>query len=254
MNHIKNVLRCKIGERIEISNLDKNEKYIVEIASFFDTSILCEIIDVMEDVSEPEVQITIVQALPKMDKMELIIQKATELGVKRIVPLDMKRCVVKLEGKAIAKKIERWTSIAEAAAKQCKRRCITEITTIYDLKNIHQIIDANDLAIVLYENETELGLKDVLNELKYRNLQQELRLAASSNNYSNLPESKPATDNLKIAVIIGPEGGVEEKEIEEFKKMGVRSVSLGKRILRTETVSIAIASVMLYELDEFGEV
>ena len=248
VNHIKNVLRCKIGEKLEISNLDKPEKYIVEIIELNNENIDCNIIESMEDNSEAEVEITIVQGLPKMDKMELIIQKCTELGVKEIVPFELERCIVKLDLKDISKKIARWTSIAEAAVKQCKRRNITMINEVHNIKNIDEIIDKNDLTILTYEDEKDKGLKDVLNELKYRNLQQELAIYGGEGTKVNV------NSNLKIAIIIGPEGGFTEKEVDILKKKGAKSVSLGKRILRTETVAIAVSSIILYELDNLGEV
>jgi len=253
VNHIKNVLRCKVNEKIEVSILESGEKFLVEILEFGNEEILCGIVEKIDVDCESNVKINIIQGLPKSDKMELIIQKCTELGVKEITPLELDRCVVKLTGKDVDKKLARWESIAETAAKQCGRNSITKINKLYNLKNISEILQGYDLVVVAYEGEKEVGLKDVLNELKFKNLQQELAFGAANNFEENcIVESR--NDDLSIAVIIGPEGGLEEKEVEALKNMGVRSVSLGKRILRTETVAIVLSSVIMYELGEFGEV
>ena len=253
VNHIKNVLRCKVNEKIEVSVVESGEKFLAEILEFNNEEILCGIVEKLDVDCESNVKINIIQGLPKSDKMELIIQKCTELGVKEITPLELDRCVVKLSGKDVDKKLARWESIAETAAKQCGRNSITKINRLYNLKNISEILQGYDLVVVAYEGEKEIGLKDVLNELKFKNLQQELAFGAANNFEGNcIVESR--NDDLSIAVIIGPEGGLEEKEVEALKNMGVRSVSLGKRILRTETVAIVLSSVIMYELGEFGEV
>lgn len=267
VNHIKNVLRCKVNEKIEVSVLESGEKFLVEILEFNNEEILCGVVEKIDVDCESNVKINIIQGLPKSDKMELIIQKCTELGVKEITPLELDRCVVKLSGKDVDKKLARWESIAETAAKQCGRNSITKINRIYNLKNISEILQGYDLVVVAYEGEKEVGLKDVLNELKFKNLQQELALGALNNfegvgigvaesvdgGFGNKSGAN-LNEEFSVAVIIGPEGGLEEKEVEALKKMGARSVSLGKRILRTETVAIVLSSVIMYELGEFGEV
>lgn len=259
VNHIKNVLRCKIKEQIEVSVLETEEKYLVEILELNNQDVRCKILNKIEENFESNVKINIIQGLPKADKMELIIQKCTELGVKEITPLELERCVVKLNGKDVDKKLERWENIAETAAKQCGRNCVTKINRLYNLKNIGEILKNNDLVIVAYEDEKSTSLKDVLSELKFRNLQQELSFAALSN-FKEINADLEQSDNkankkedeIKIAIIIGPEGGLEEKEVETLKSFGAKSVSLGKRILRTETVAISLVSIIMYELGDFG--
>lgn len=261
VNHIKNVLRCKIKEQIEVSVLETEEKYLVEILELNNQDVRCKILNKIEENFESNVKINIIQGLPKADKMELIIQKCTELGVKEITPLELERCVVKLNGKDVDKKLERWENIAETAAKQCGRNCVTKINRLYNLKNIGEILKNNDLVIVAYEDEKSTSLKDVLSELKFRNLQQELSFAALSN-FKEINADLEQSDNkankkedeIKIAIIIGPEGGLEEKEVETLKSFGAKSVSLGKRILRTETVAISLTSIIMYELGDFGEI
>lgn len=256
VNHIKNVLRCKVNEKIEISIIETEERYLVEILELNNENIICKVVEKIEENFESNLNLNIIQALPKADKMELIIQKCTELGVKEITPLELERCIVKLSGKDVNKKLERWQSIAETAAKQCRRSIIPKVNNLYNLKNIEEIIKKNDLVILAYENETENSLKDVINELKFKNLQQEISVAALSNfkEVTEIKKSDKKEDRISIGIIIGPEGGLEEKEVEYLKNLGVKSVSLGKRILRTETVAIVLASIIMYELGNLGEI
>ena len=256
VNHIKNVLRCKVNEKIEISIIETEERYLVEILELNNENIICKVVEKIEENFESNINLNIIQALPKGDKMELIIQKCTELGVKEITPLELERCIVKLSGKDVNKKLERWQNIAETAAKQCRRSIIPKINNLYNLKNIEEIIKKNDLVILAYENETENSLKDVINELKFKNLQQEISVAALSNfkEVTEIKKSDKKEDRISIGIIIGPEGGLEEKEVEYLKKLGVKSVSLGKRILRTETVAIVLASIIMYELGNLGKI
>lgn len=263
VNHIKNVLRCRLNEEIEVSVLESAKKYVVKIVELNEDNILCEVIEEVIENTESNVEINIIQGLPKADKMELIIQKCTELGVKEITPFELSRCVVQLSGKDVAKKIARWEGIAEAAAKQCGRNCVTKINDLYNLKSISEVLKDNDLVIVAYEGEKNVGLKEILNELKFKNLQKELSFAALDNfkeHKNGVPnectknfEENKTNEKIKVAIVVGPEGGFEEKEVEELKTMGAKSVTLGKRILRTETVAIALTSVVMYELGDFGE-
>ena len=154
--------------------------------------------------------------------MELIIQKTTEIGVKKIIPVAMERSIVKLNEKDGKKKIERWQKIAEVAAKQSKRDIIPKIEDIIKISDLCSEIKAYELFIVAYENEEEITLKQVLQENR---------------------------GTRKIGVLIGPEGGIDEKEIEKLVQNGAKTISLGKRILRTETAPITIASNIVYEFE-----
>ena len=156
--------------------------------------------------------------------MELIIQKTTELGINKIIPVDMIRCVVKLDEKDIRKKTERWQKIAEGAAKQSKRDIIPKIENKLKLKEVTNKIKEYDIFIVAYEEEEAQTLKQVLKKLENKN-------------------------NYKIGILIGPEGGIDLKEIENLKENGAIIVTLGKRILRTETAPITMVSNILYELE-----
>lgn len=225
INHIKNVLRKKVGDQLIICNADIKKDYLCEIAKFEEEAIKCNILKQLESNSESNIKISIWQGLPKADKMELIIQKAVELGAQDIVPIEMKRCVVKLTEKDKKKKLERWQKISEVAAKQSGRNQIPEIKTMASIENICNLIDEYDIVIVAYEKEKENTLKQELKKLSKK-------------------------ENLKIAVIIGPEGGIEETEVKKLKENGAKIVTLGNRILRTETVALAILSMILYEFSE----
>lgn len=226
VNHIANVLRLKVDDEIQVCNEDKGLNYNTKIVEINREFVKCNILEIREAKSEANIHINILQGLPKAEKMELIIQKCTELGVKEITPVEMERCIVKLDGKAESKKQERWQKIAEVAAKQSGRDKIPNINNVINIKNVCYNLASYDIVLVPYENEKNVTLKEVLNKL-------------------------PKKD-LKIAIIIGPEGGFEEKEIKMLAENNCKIVTLGNRILRTETVAIAMTSVILYELADFG--
>lgn len=226
VNHIANVLRLKINDQIKICNEETAQNYIAKITEINKEDVECKIIKKIASNTEATVHITIFQGLPKADKMELIIQKCTELGVKEITPVQMKRCVTKLDEKSSSKKIERWQKIAEVAAKQSGRDAICKINNVINIKNICNICQNYDIVLVPYENEENISLKDVIKDLP-QNIK-------------------------KIGIVIGPEGGFEEQEIEILRQSNCKIVTLGERILRTETVAIAVSSVILYELSDFG--
>lgn len=227
VNHIKNVLRKKCGDKLTICDSETEKDYVCEITEIKEDFINCNILEKLENSVESEVKITIFQGLPKADKMELIIQKAVELGVYDIVPVNMRRCVVKLNPKDEEKKIQRWQKISEVAAKQCGRNRIPIINEVTSIKNVCNSIEKYDILIVAYENEKDNTLKQCIKDLKQLNKK-----------------------NLKICVLIGPEGGIDENEVEELKASGARIITLGKRILRTETVALNVLSIIMYEFDD----
>lgn len=227
VKHIKNVLRKRIGDNIEICNQESQKSYKCEIKQIQEEQIITKIKEEIKS-EENNVKIDIYQGLPKSDKMELIIQKSIELGVNAIIPVEMKRCVVKLEAKDENKKIQRWQKIAESAAKQSGRSTIPEIKRKVNIQDIIKTIKEYDAVIVAYENEKENKLKNELLKIK---------------------EIKANEEKISIAIIIGPEGGLEEKDVEQLKENGAKIVTLGDRILRTETVALNILSIIMYELD-----
>ena len=159
VNHIKNVLRAKIEDKIDICNTGEMKDYKCEIEEITNEYINCKIISEKQNDSESNIEITIFQGLPKADKMELIIQKSVELGVNKIIPVDMKRCVVRLKDKDQIKKVERWQKISEVASKQCGRGIIPEIGQVIKIKEIVDRIGEYDIILVAYEKEENNYLK-----------------------------------------------------------------------------------------------
>lgn len=225
VNHIKNVLRKKIEDKIEICNQETGQAYSCEIEQIDDKKVITKIIKEIEK-NENTVKIDIYQGLPKAEKMELIIQKSVELGANSIIPVALNRCIVKLEGKDEIKKVERWQKISESAAKQCGRDNIPEIKNIIKIKQLSELCEKYDSIIVAYENEKQYTLKQEIENIKKYN-----------------------KSDLKLAVVIGPEGGLEKEEVEILKNRNAKVVTLGKRILRTETVALNVLSILTYELD-----
>ena len=228
VNHIKNVLRKKIDDKINICNSDTQKNYECVIKDIEENKIVCKILDEVKSLAESNLNITIFQGLPKSDKMELIIQKATELGVKTIVPVITKRTVIKLKDKDKQNKVDRWRKIAEVAAKQSGRDIIPTIENIINIADIK--FDEFDKIFVLYENEEKISIKDEIEQLKNDN-----------------------KEELNIGIVIGPEGGFAESEIEQLRlNQNVSVVTLGKRILRTETVALVVSGILMYELGDLN--
>jgi len=218
VNHIKNVLRMKTGEKISLTNED-GVGYTCSISKFEEGSIVLDIIETFEVSHELPAKITLFQGLPKGDKFETIIQKSVELGVFEIIPVETKRCVVKLDEKKKQNKIKRWNAISESAAKQSKRTYIPQIKDVMTFDNAIETADEYDLICIPYENaEGMSATRDFLDKL---------------------------SADMKVAFFIGPEGGFEEGEIEKAISAGITPVSLGKRVLRTETASMALLSMIM---------
>ena len=222
VNHISNVLRMKTGEELWISDGSKYE-YRCTIESFEPDEVLLHIVYSQEPEYELPCRIYLFQGLPKADKMELIIQKAVELGAYEIIPVETKRCVVKLDGKKSAKKTARWQQIAESAAKQSKRMLIPNVHEVLTFREALKYAESMDVRLVPYE------------------------LARG------MQETKEFLEGIEpgqsVGIFIGPEGGFEEKEIEAAIEGGAKPITLGRRILRTETAGLAILSVLMFQLE-----
>lgn len=223
VNHIKNVLRMKVGEEISVSNGIDNNDYRCEIASIDDTEVVCNLMFIKEDGLELPAKVYLFQGLPKSDKMELIIQKAVELGVYEIIPVATKRAVVKLDDKKAKSKVARWQGISEAAAKQSKRAIIPEVKEVMTFKEALKYSESLESVAVPYELAE--GMKDTKAWIS------------------------EAVAKKSIGIFIGPEGGFAEEEIEAAVKCGARPISLGKRILRTETAGLTTLSILMYNLE-----
>ncbi|MBR0348141.1 MAG: 16S rRNA (uracil(1498)-N(3))-methyltransferase [Clostridia bacterium] len=222
VNHIKNVLRMKVGERF-VANDGNGGSYCCSVSEIYDDRIVAEIEEGQLMSNELPVKLVLFQGLPKADKMELIIQKGVELGVSEIYPVEMTRCVVKLDDKKKKGKTSRWQSISESAAKQSGRTVIPEIHEPVPFAEALKIAESFDLLLVPYEcADSMAALRDKLSQVK---------------------------SGMTIGIFIGPEGGYEEKEIEKAKAAGGEIVSLGKRILRTETASIAVLAICMFNIE-----
>ncbi len=221
VNHIKNVLRMKRGEKIRVSN-QSGQDYFCEISEVDDAFVRAAILERDEKGTELQNKIYLFQGLPKGDKMELIIQKAVELGVYEIIPVVMKNCVVKLDAKKAESKTKRWQGIAESAAKQSKRSLIPQVEQPIGYREAVAFAKDLDIKLVPYENER--GMK------------------ATKETISRIEPGQ------SIAVFIGPEGGFAPEEI-ELVRGDMKLLSLGKRILRTETAGIVALSILVYELE-----
>lgn len=238
VNHIKNVLRMKIHDKLTICIKETKEDALCQIQEVQENSIICKILDMSKNQVESNIKVSIFQGLPKSDKMELIIQKSVELGVYDIYPVKMKRCVVKLEKKDEQKKIARWQKISEVAAKQCGRGIVPEVKQIVTISDICNKIPKYDIVLVAYEGETENSLKSELTKLTK---------AYINNQKTDIKSEKM---DIKIAVVIGPEGGLDISEVKQMNESGAKIVTLGKRILRTETVAFNVLSNIMYELEQ----
>lgn len=220
VNHIKNVLRMKVGEELNVSNGQDGREYRCGILSLEEDRVLCELRFIREENTELPVKVYLFQGIPKADKMELIIQKAVELGVCQIIPVETKRCVVKLdEGRAEAK-LRRWQGIAEAAAKQSKRGIIPEISPVMSFREAADKASDMDVRLIAYE------------------------LAGDMNRTREILDGLEA--GQRMAVFIGPEGGFEDREVELAAEKGIQPITLGKRILRTETAGMAVLAWIGY--------
>ncbi|WP_167958427.1 16S rRNA (uracil(1498)-N(3))-methyltransferase [Anaerosporobacter faecicola] len=224
VNHIKNVLRMRVGEELILCD-GQGTDYHCKIAVLAADQIQASIISKEETQTELPARIYLFQGLPKKDKMELIIQKAVELGVYQVIPVMMKRSVVKLDDKKKEqKKLERWQAIATSAAKQSGRGFIPEVMPVMNYKEAVAMAKEMEYKILPYEHA--MGMQETKQKI------QEVKGKKS------------------VAIFIGPEGGFEEEEVAVAREAGIAPITLGKRILRTETAGLAILSVLMFALEE----
>ncbi len=222
VNHIKNVLRMRPGEKILVSTGGEKE-YHCAVSDFPEGEVFAAVEEVTVADRELPSGIVLFQGLPKGDKMELIIQKAVELGATEIVPVEMKRCVVKLDRKKAEKKAERWQTIALGAAKQSKRMQIPTVHMPVTFQQALAMMAESDVRLMPYENAEGMeGTRKILESIE---------------------------PGESIAVLIGPEGGIDEAEVEMAMKAKVEPITLGKRILRTETAGMTVLSILVYLLE-----
>lgn len=227
-NHIRNVLRMQAGDIFLVSCCGTS--CLCRLDQFEDDAVVAQIVEEDYQNTELPVQFYLFQGLPKGDKLELIIQKTVELGVAGIIPVEMSRCVVKLDEKKKKARQARWQAIAESAAKQSKRNVIPEVSDVLTYKQAVSKIKAMDLFLVPYENERGMAAtRDALAKIK---------------------------PGMSVGILIGPEGGFDPQEVAQAQEAGAVAVSLGKRILRTETAAVtAVGMGMLYvEMNLGGDI
>lgn len=224
--HIERVLRMRVGESVYIV-LNHESQWLGEIQAFDSGRVQVRLVEKMPAPETEPAKIVLFQGIPKSDKMDWIVQKATELGVERIVPVQMKRSVSKIEKKDKAqKKQARWQRIADEASKQSKRLTIPRVEIASDFKSLKEVLEADMQVLVAYEDEKHQGLHKPL-------------LAMNP--------AKP------IGIVVGPEGGFEPEEIEALRSAGAEIIGLGRRILRTETASLALIALIQYECGDLGK-
>lgn len=224
--HISKVLRMQPGAQVQIVS-DDGVSALAEIVAIDSEQVTVRCIEKLSESREPRVRLILAQGLAKGEKMDFIIQKAVEMGAYSVVPVAMEHSVVRLDGPKADKKVERWQKIAESAAKQSKRDIIPQIQPV---QSVAKMLENNDCStkIIAYECEDRLSLKTALRKA----------------------EEKGITDLL---LIIGPEGGISEHELELAKNAGAMAVSLGKRILRAETAGLVAISAIFYETGDLGD-
>ena len=223
VNHMKNVLRMKLHEKAEISD-GESRTYLCEVEAYEEDVAVLHILEEMEADTEPASKLYLFQGLPKSDKMELIVQKAVELGVYQVIPVAMKRSVVRLDDKKAAKKADRWNSIAESAAKQAGRSWIPEVTMPLSYNEALKMAEELDVTLLPYELAGGMEVtREVIRQIK---------------------------SGQSVGIFIGPEGGFEPEEVDAAVSMGAKVITLGRRILRTETAGLATLAVLMFELEQ----
>ena len=223
VNHMKNVLRMKLHEKAELSD-GESRTYLCEVEAYEEDVAVLHILEEMEADTEPASKLYLFQGLPKSDKMELIVQKAVELGVYQVIPVAMKRSVVRLDDKKAAKKADRWNSIAESAAKQAGRSRIPEVTMPLSYNEALKMAEELDVTLLPYELAGGMEVtREVIRQIK---------------------------SGQSVGIFIGPEGGFEPEEVDAAVSMGAKVITLGRRILRTETAGLATLAVLMFELEQ----
>lgn len=224
VNHIKNVLRMKIGEEIRILNGRDDKEFCCQIEKMEEEQVLCKIRFVKQGGLELPAQVFLFQGLPKGDKMNLIVQKSVELGVTEIIPVATKRSIVKLDEKKAGRKEERWNKISEAAAKQSRRQHIPKVRSVMEWQEALNYAKEFEVKLIPYELSS--GMEETKGQIE------------------------SIAPGQRVGIFIGPEGGFEEEEINLAKEGGAIPITLGKRILRTETAGFTILAWIMYHLEK----
>ena len=223
VNHIRNVLRMRTGEEVLIAD-GRGAEYRCKLTDLSENEVRAQILWKLDGNAELASAVTLFQGLPKSDKMDLIVQKCVELGVDRIVPVSTKRAVVKLDAKKEETRLKRWNTISESAAKQSGRGVIPEVSGVMSFEKALEEAKKLDVLLIPYERAEHMA--------ETRRVMGEIRPGQS------------------VGIFIGPEGGFEESEVEEAVAAGAKAITLGRRILRTETAGLAVMAMLGYLLEE----
>jgi 16S rRNA (uracil1498-N3)-methyltransferase len=223
VNHMKNVLRMRPGEEVMVSD-GNNRQYRCRVEDYPEGEAVLAILEAGLVDTELPSRIYLFQGLPKQEKMELIVQKAVELGVCQVIPVQTRRCVVKLDAKKAAKKVQRWQQIAESAAKQAGRGYIPAVSEVMTFQEALAFSETLDIRLIPYELADGMeGTRKILDGIR---------------------------PGQSVGIFIGPEGGFEKEEVGRAVEAGAMPITLGKRILRTETAGIAVLSILMYRLEK----
>ena len=223
VNHMKNVLRMRPGEEVMVSD-GNNRQYRCRVEDYPEGEAVLDILEAGFVDTELPSRIYLFQGLPKQEKMELIVQKAVELGVCQVIPVQTRRCVVKLDAKKAAKKVQRWQQIAESAAKQAGRGYIPVVSEVMTFQEALAFSETLDIRLIPYELADGMeGTRKILDGIR---------------------------PGQSVGIFIGPEGGFEKEEVGRAVEAGAMPITLGKRILRTETAGIAVLSILMYRLEK----
>jgi 16S rRNA (uracil1498-N3)-methyltransferase len=222
-HHMLRVLRLAAGDQVVVVD-PVGQAAVARITQASDTEVFLSMETMLEEEREAPITIRLAQGLPKSDKMDFIVQKAVELGISEIIPMEADTSVVRYDAAKQQNRRERWQKIAAEAAKQCQRTIVPNVAAVQDLARLLAATGGETQIIVLYEGQVPLGLKQVLRE-------------------------RPGNDYL---LIIGPEGGLSSREVQLAQERGAAIVTMGPRILRTETAALAAIAAVMYEHGDLG--
>jgi 16S rRNA (uracil1498-N3)-methyltransferase len=237
-HHLARVMRAEPGDRIICSN-GVDREVLAAIREVGKSEVVADVVEERVMSGEAACGVWIAQSLPKGDKLETVIQKCTEIGAARFLPFQSERTVVQYDGKKEAKRVERWQKIAKEAAEQAHRSRVPAVDSPFTWRELMKLVPEADLALICYEKEGALQLKRLL--------------GGFFADKRGIAPGGGSGDAGRVLLLVGPEGGFTEKEVSEAEAAGCRSVSLGKRILRTETAAMAALTCILYESGEMGE-
>lgn len=246
-HHIIRVMRGKAGDQVIVSNgLDREA--VVRLREPEKDRVVADIVEWLPMLNEPAVEVWIAQSLPKGDKMELVIQKGTEIGADRFIPFQSERTVVQLDAKKEGKRVERWQKIAKEAAEQAHRNRVPAVEAPLSWKQLLERIGQADATWICYEKQNGLQLKQRIQEALTKHRDSSVSRTAAD----GPTQAYTAEQRIKLLLIVGPEGGFTEQEMKAAEAAGAHSVSLGRRILRTETAAMVGLTCILYETGEMG--